>query len=322
MKSFALDNSAIDLSSLRDKVARSGAKPSRIAVEAGVSRALIDALMEQADEPGLELPHELINRLRAWADEIEAGSSTFDTVDPEWVETPTAKEIAAALTFAAQTPTLAVIYGGAGVGKTTTLCQFRRSTPNVWLVTASQFSVTPTAILQKVSEAVDYWGGPSRTDTLAKEVMNRMRDAMEYNKSKGLLIIDEAQHLNARALDGLRSLHDETGIGLAFVGNETVFARMKGGGMRAAAFAQIYSRVGRRLHITQPKEEDVDVILESWGISGRKERDYAQRIASLPGGLRQLVQLIRQAKVAAQHSGLPVDVRLLKASGKSLGIGE
>ncbi len=35
-------------------------------------------------------------------------------------------------------------------------------------------------------------------------------------ETRGLLVIDEAQHLTHRALDAVRSIHDAAGIGLAW----------------------------------------------------------------------------------------------------------
>lgn len=49
-------------------------------------------------------------------------------------------------------------------------------------------------------------GGSAR---LEEELTGRLRDIL------GLLVVDEAQHLTTKALEGLRSLHDATGTGLA-----------------------------------------------------------------------------------------------------------
>ena len=43
--------------------------------------------------------------------------------------------------------------------------------------------------------------------------------------TKGLLIIDEAQNLFPKAMDQIRSFHDQAEIGIALVGNQTVAAR-------------------------------------------------------------------------------------------------
>ena len=53
-----------------------------------------------------------------------------------------------------------------------------------------------------------------------------------------LIIIDEAQHLTKKTLEHLRSISDETGVGICFVGNEEVYSRLKGSGK--ADFAQIF----------------------------------------------------------------------------------
>ena len=78
---------------------------------------------------------------------------------------------------------------------------------------------------------------------------------MRVNGVRGLLIVDEAQHLSLRALETLRALHDATGAGLALMGNAVVYARLTGG-RRAAEFAQLFSRVGKRVRLTQVEEGD------------------------------------------------------------------
>jgi len=321
MKPCVKDNAPDEIHAIREQLQdalRSGITMTRIAVEAGIRRDTINRILDVSPEDWPNLLDMSMDRLRDWL----GRSSTVARVapDPDWVETPTAKAIMEALWFAAEQPSMAIVYGGAGVGKTTTLRQFQKRRPNTWIVTADDFSRTPVAILKRVAEAIDYRDGGRRADDIMTDILYKMRDSADRSGTGGLLVIDEAQHLTPRALEGLRSIHDQAGVGLALAGNEKVFARMKGGA-QAANFAQIYSRVGRRLHLPQPTEHDVDAVLEAWGISGIKERDYAQRIAALPGGLRHMVQMIRQAKSMAEAAGsAEINVRHLKAAARSLGI--
>jgi DNA transposition AAA+ family ATPase len=133
-----------------------------------------------------------------------------------------------------------------------------------------------------------------------------------------LLIVDEAQHLKLEAVEALRAIHDSTGVGLVLSGNESVYAKLTGG-TRRAEFAQLFSRVGRRLRLDRPSPGDVAAILQAWRIEGIKERELCQQIASLPGGLRGLVNVLVDATTAAQAMGRAVDLKALRAAWSDQG---
>ncbi|MES8361962.1 AAA family ATPase, partial [Cutibacterium acnes] len=124
----------------------------------------------------------------------------------------------------------------------------------------------------------------------------------------GLLVIDEAQHLSVAALDQLRSIHDATGIGIALVGNEAVYARMTGGN-RAAYLDRLYSRIGRKVRLARATAEDVRVILDAWGVRETDCRAQLVDIASKPGALRGLTKVLRLAAMyaAAEQRALCCD---------------
>ena len=129
--------------------------------------------------------------------------------------------------YARFAPTIAVIYGGAGVGKTTALRHYAKTRPRTWLVTAAVARKTTSAILMALVESPGLRGFAYRVDSLYSEalvLMGRSRD----DEANGLLIIDEAQHLETPAFDAIRAFHDEAKIGIAYAGNEEVYSRIHG----------------------------------------------------------------------------------------------
>ncbi len=112
---------------------------------------------------------------------------------------------------------------------------------------------------------------------------------------QGLFLIDEAQHLSERALEEIRAIHDDTGVGVALVGNREVLTRIEGAG-RTAAFAQLYSRVSIRHVFGQPETEDV---------ASTSERAMLRKVALKPGGggLRSLTKTLELATLLAQQAG-------------------
>ena len=79
-------------------------------------------------------------------------------------------------------------------------------------------------------------------------------------------MIDEAQHLTVRALNHLRCVSDESGIGIALVGNEEIYSKLRGSGK--ADFAQLFSRVGMRKHVLTNSltAEDIRNIFGPYGL--------------------------------------------------------
>jgi DNA transposition AAA+ family ATPase len=230
---------------------------------------------------------------------------------PAWVETPTGGRVLAALGYAQLAGDIAIVYGGAGLGKTTTIEQYRRSSPNVWIATMSPCTASAVPALEEVAEVlgIEVSGGAAK---LQRAIVKRLRGTM------GLLIIDEAQHLSVAALDAMRALHDATGLGLALVGNESVYARMTGGN-RAAYLDRLFSRIGKRVRLTRSTKGDIDALIDAWNLSVRECRPALHDIASKPGGLRGMTKVLRLASLFAAGAGRPVNCDDIMAAWRDLG---
>lgn len=114
--------------------------------------------------------------------------------------------------------------------------------------------------------------------------------------------MDEAQHLGLQAFEQLRALHDEYGIGLAFVGNEAIHSVLAGG-RNGSEHAQLSSRFGFRVVQRGVADEDVQIVLDGWEIEGEAERKYLGTIAARAGALRVMGKVIRLAWMLAQPTG-------------------
>lgn len=219
---------------------------------------------------------------------------------PEWVETPTARAVLSALSFSQMAEAVSVIYGGAGVGKTTALSKYQSRAPNVWVVTATPAVSAPGPILTRVAQALGLRTSGA-VHVVEANIIERMRE------TRGLLIIDEAQHLTHRALDAIRSIHDAAGVGLALVGNEIVYSQLTGGSSRSVGFAQLFSRIAKRVRLSRAKDADVIALLDAWQIDDKDARQLCLGIGKRPGALRGLSQTLRLASMfsAAAGAGRP-----------------
>ena len=216
---------------------------------------------------------------------------------PAWIETRAASRVIAALNYAQLAADVAVVYGGAGVGKTVAARRYAESRPNVWVATMTAGSRTIGPCLERCALAVGIRHVPSRSWRIESALVDRVRGAA------GLLVVDEAQHLDVRALEGLRGIHDAGGVGLALLGSELVYARLTGGG-RSASYAQLFSRVGKRVRLGQPGDRDADAITAAWGIEDKGARRVVREIARKPGALRAATKALRLAGLMAGAAGV------------------
>lgn len=301
---------AADLRAIvRNAMAEEGLTQATIARESGLSQTTLSQWLK-GQYPGDN--EAIAAKIATWLSSRTVAKANAAPTVTGWIDTPTGRKIEAALTAAQHEQTIAVVYGGAGVGKTSAIRRYSENRPNVWRVTAAPSTAGLMAALEAIGAALDLRDLPNRPANYSREIVRRMVG------TKGLLVIDEAQHLSVQALEEVRSIHDQAATGIAFVGNEAVYARLTGGS-RKATFAQLFSRIGHRLSLTGASRADTDAMLAAWGIVGAAERDWAHKVASLPGGLRGLVQTLRSASIVATKRAAAVDVRLLQAAWLQLG---
>ena len=296
---------------VRAALAAAGLSQARAAREMGVS----DSAMSQwlaAKYPGDAAAVDAKAARWLRAREERASLARRMPEAPEWTPTASARRIEAGLSYAQLAGDITVIYGGAGVGKTLAARRYASQRPNVWIAAMTPAAQALGPCLERLALACGLRPANSRAARLEEELRDRLEG------SQGLLIVDEAQHLGTRALEGVRSLHDATGVGLALLGNETIYSRLTGG-RRAAEFAQLFSRIGKRVRLTRAAKADVEALLAAWPVEDAAAREAALEIARQPGALRGLTKALRLAALFAQ--GGPLEARHVAAAWKDLGGG-
>lgn len=308
-----MDGSSMDVS---DKVRvgvraalTAGLTQALIAKESGVSATTLSQWL--ADQyPGDNDAVAL--KVKRWLDARQAREAEQRRMPaaPDYVSTPTAERVVIALQYAQMASDITIIYGGAGLGKTSALNHYAKISPQVWVATMTPASASVVTCLEEICEklGIAYSGGASR---LHRAILKKI------SGTGGLLVIDEAQHLSVAALDQLRSIHDATGIGLALVGNEAVYSRMAGG-QRAPYLDRLFSRIGKRVPLTGASKQDVHSLASAWGI-GDDCRKTLEGIAALPGALRGMTKAIRLASATASAAARDVCCDDVRAAWKELG---
>jgi len=297
------------LGRVREEIARRGLTQAQVAREAGLSSSALAQILGgnyAAD------PRKLTVRLAQWLARLaQQQAMPAMPAAPTWVATPTAERILAALGYAHMAGDVAVIYGGAGVGKTTAAREYARRFPNVWIATMTPATAGVTTALEEVCLALGFRELPGGGARMQRELIARLQG------SEGMLVIDEAQHLSVAALDALRALHDATGIGLALMGNELIYARMTGGS-RAVWLDRLFSRIGRRLRVPRAVRDDVARLAAAHGVEDAACVRRLVEIGSQAGALRGVGKVLRLARMMAAGQGAALTATHIEAAWADL----
>ncbi|MBW6399963.1 AAA family ATPase [Roseomonas sp. HJA6] len=234
----------------------------------------------------------------SWLNSLETQERTraMQPRAPAFVLTKTAEAILATLEHGQYTPEMVVITGIPGVGKTSAARWHASRNPNVWMVTAEPAMSSPNALLHALNDELRVEPAGVSALRMSRSLMRKMAG------SQGLILIDEAQHLTSPTLDQLRSFFDIAGVGIALMGNEHVYARLEGGA-RSAQYAQLFSRIGMPLRRPRVLKDDIEALLDAWGVQGAAERKLLHQIARKPGALRNVNKVVRMAHMLAGGDG-------------------
>jgi DNA transposition AAA+ family ATPase len=206
---------------------------------------------------------------------------------PDWYETPTTERIHAGLRYAQLAQDMVCIYGPPGVSKTKACDAYTRLAPGVYMATMTPATKGVLASLREIATAVGLRELPVSASTIQNMIVAKVAH------TRGMLIVDESQHLNPEALEQIRSLYDRCAIGMAIVGNEYVYSRMHGG-TRAQFLLTLKSRIGRYVTV-KGTENDIEAVISAWKIKDRKCQELLREIGRKPGSIRKVTKVLRLA---------------------------
>ena len=226
---------------------------------------------------------------------------------PSFIEIPTAKTVFGVLDMARILPTMVTIYGASGVGKTKACQAYQQHNTNVWMITASPARATLSSILYELALELGINDAPRRKDRLSRLIVKKLQ------KSKGLVIIDESDHLPYDALEEIRIIQEEVEVGFALIGNDEVYTKMQGGVNQAHKYARLWSRIGKNTPIKASSKDDIKAIAEAWGLDSNDKdlMNVLNSIGTKAGGLRALTQYLKLAAITAKAQGTAITLDLI-----------
>lgn len=227
---------------------------------------------------------------------------------PGYIETPTGQRFRR-LFMIAQAGAITVGATSPGTGKTTEMVEYAACVANVWQVTIDPTTRTLPAMVAEVARAVTRKPVSGWTRQLSQVVKDAARRG-------GLIIVDEANHLEFDALEQLRAWHDATGVGITLLGNEELLATIQNGNSRHSRHA--FARLNRRIEYTHvqdgPQSDDIEAYLDAWSIDAPDQRAMLMRVGMTPGsgGLGEIKQIITNALLLAEDDGVKLSLSHLK----------
>lgn len=257
----------------------------------------------------------LSNQNRAvgqWLDAIEetAGIAAAIPTSPSFIKTRSAGEILETLAWAQMSADMVMITFNAGMGKTAACRHYCATRPHAHMATVSPHTKTVHGMLVELAAELDvHVHNPAK---LTRAIGERLR------RSGGgtLLIVDEAQNLVDEAINQLRHFVDNYNCGVALVGNEEIYGRFakKSDG---PSYAQLKSRLGKRLKREKPRVEDLQAFIAGWGVSEPDMVKFLTGIGMKGGALRQIDKTMKLASMVAMGSGQPLSLNHIQAAWKN-----
>lgn len=247
----------------------------------------------------------IARRMMKFKQQIEAGAKHRDALpqNPGYFDTETSQAIEQLLVIA-QSGRMTMGGFGPGTGKTITAREYAEKAQPVWIATMKPSTKRVSQMIMEVHKALGMEPRYMIAAEASRVVINRI------NKRKGLLIIDEANHLTIESIEEIRSWHDETDVGICLLGNQELVRRVRQG-KHKEQFARLNSRLGLVLMQDVPSPADVSAFCDAWNIHDGAIRRYLANIATSQdaGGLRECRQIVEfaTAYAASEDRGLMVD---------------
>lgn len=177
--------------------------------------------------------------------EREMGKQAVGSLEYVLANTETTKRILNFMSSVHATCDDGLLYGNAGMGKTTALRHYAKQHPDVILLEVMP-TYTPAVVLKTIAKKIGVQTSGSLNDVNEAIVA-------KLSGSGRMIVVDEAENLSTRSLEILRRLHDIAGVGLLLAGTARLVVNLMG---RHGELAQLYSRVGKTFQLPERVADD------------------------------------------------------------------
>ena len=296
---------------VKQLIADKGFTQAQIAKECGFSGGALSSYFKGTyggDNDKIEVA------LQSWLDGQTKKTATFVSA-PDFVDTPTAAKIFADFDFVKMFGKMGVVYGASGVGKTQAARQYTRANNNVWMITARPSICTINEVLYEMALELGISDAPKRAGKLSRMLKIKLAG------TRGLMIIDEADHLPLKVLEELRILQEDSEVGFMLIGNDKVYTQMQGGFNQRHEFARLWSRNAKRQSVQKNSKKDIDAVATAWGLelTDSKLMTALYSIGQGAGSLRALTNYLQLAGLQARARNEPITLALILSAQQQMG---
>jgi len=201
--------------------------------------------------------------------------------------------------------TIGLITGRAGFGKTLALKNYCRKNPDaIYIEVDNAFNAKE--LMKEINAKCGFYG-VGQLNKLKNQVIEKLAGTGR------VIIIDQAEYLNDRALDLLRTVYDRANVGLVLSGLPVLLSNIKG---TNGIHEQVYTRIGVALQLEPPSVEDLKKLIGTY-IKSSIELDSAF-ITESRRNPRVLYILIRESKRIAKNKGIPINPDIVRVASRQL----
>ena len=230
---------------------------------------------------------------------------------PEFAPTSFAKHALTVLNYAHKNRDMGMIHGDAGVGKTYSIEHYAAKHHNVIVITAGIDLSTPKAVVEEILSRLTKDFTYGSLSSMSRQVIQLLKG------SDKLLVIDEANHLNYRAREVIRKIHDQAQIGVVYCGSHDLYAQLHG--KKDIIYAQLLSRIGVRRGLDRKtiSMEDISLVFEQYVKLDDSCLNLLYQCAASEGGLRLAKKIYVLASTMALGDNMPLGMAFFE---KALGM--
>lgn len=215
-----------------------------------------------------------------------------------------AKEILAVCNITWSNGGIGLVYGRAGLGKTTALKHYAEQNENVVYLVCQ----TPMAPVDFLNDLCDELNIPAegtdgkKTRAVIKELKN----------TDTFIIIDEIQKAGLKVLETIRGVHDKAECPVVLAGANEIYRRMTG--KKADDYDQLFSRIKFQQSLKEKiEDEDLTALIDAAGIGHSAGIvSFLSKSANNYGYYRTLHTISQLAGQLAVAAGKSVDLTLIK----------
>ena len=185
---------------------------------------------------------------------------------------------------------IAYIYGRAGIGKTHALMEWAKQYKGRALFITAETGITVVGLIKKIARELRIDANGNNTESIKQ----RIKDSVKFTET--IIVIDEGEHLKPSIIDIVRSLADQTGVGIIIAGTEALKSKIYS---QTKGYEYLYSRAVINMTLRELNIDDVSKIVKKFlknEIDLYSEKELQEMISyinlTVRGSARQLANLL------------------------------